>query len=234
LTAIIFSTTNEGEKIIVRAKMLATRIYREVWEIDARLEHFGVTRAELIEIVRGVVGARADAVENDPATAEGLFAYIFGTRFLRSLFRMKGYLLFRHDNIEGVEHAERPLKIIYQNVDSAALLFHNPRAVSSKGSASDRVVDAAQGSLFTEEELAASHAVKFDRIDTGVWYFCVSVNGDDVRAELSLPTRIDHGNFAGFIERIFIVGPDDWGGLRRKSEPGSGGPAEFEPVVTRK
>src|ERR1700761_7094760 len=111
--------------------MLATRHYVQPWEIDARLAPFGATRAEFIQVVVGVVGARADAVENDPATAEGLFAYIFGTRFLRSLLRTKGYLLYRHDNIEGVEHPERPLKIIYQNVDSAALLNHKPRSVSA-------------------------------------------------------------------------------------------------------
>jgi hypothetical protein len=213
--------------------MLTTRLYREPREIDARLVPFGVTRPELLKIVAGVVAARADRVENDPATAEGQFAYIFGTRFLRSLFRMKGYLLYRQDNIEGVEHAERDLKIIYQNVDLAASWLHNPRALSAKGSGSDRVIDSAQGSLFTPEELASAQAVKFDPIDTGVWYFCVSVDGDDVRAELSLPTRIENGNFADFIERIFIVGGGEWGDLMAKNKPDAG-PAEFEPVVTRK
>jgi hypothetical protein len=213
--------------------MLATRHYVQPWEIDARLAPFGATRAELIQVVVGVVGARADAVENDPATAEGLFAYIFGTRFLRSLFRTKGYLLYRHDNIEGVEHPDRPLKIIYQNVDSAALLHHKPRSLSAKGSGSAVALDAAQGSLFTEDELASAHAVRFDQIDTGVWYLCVSVVGDDVRAELSLPTRIENGNFEDFIERIFLVGPGEWGGLTVKSDDNAG-PAEFEPVVTRK
>lgn len=213
--------------------MLATRNYIQPWDIDARLLPFGATRAEFTQVVTGVVGARADKVENDPANAEGQFAYIYGTRFLRSLLRTKGYLLYRRNNIEGVEHASRPLKIIYQNVDSAALLHYKPRALSGKGSGSDREIDAAQGNLFTEEELASSHAVKFDQIDTGVWYFCVSVNGDEVRAELSLPTRIENGNFADFIERIFIIGPNEWGGLGVKSDPDSG-PVEFEPVVTRK
>jgi hypothetical protein len=213
--------------------MLATRHYAQDGEIDPRLEPFGVTRNELIKTVLGVVGARADAVENDPASAEGQFAYIFGTRFLRSLFRTKGYLLYRRDNIEGVEHPDRPLKVVYQNVDSAALLDYKPRSLSTKGSGSDRAIDAAQGNLFTEEELASAHAVRFDKIDTGLWYFCVSVNSDDVRAELPLPTRIENGNFADFIERIFIVGPGEWGGLAVKSHPNPG-PAEFEPVVTRK
>src|SRR3546814_12876712 len=61
--------------------MLTARIYKDDWSVDARLaETFGVTRDELVQVVREVVGARADAVENDPVSAAGQFAYIHGTR----------------------------------------------------------------------------------------------------------------------------------------------------------
>src|SRR4051794_33947771 len=100
--------------------MLAARIYDEEWEVDPRLIPFGATREGIFEVVRGVVGARADAVENDPVTAAGQFAYIFGTRFLRALFRSKGWLLLREDGIESVIHPERPLRIVYQSVDLAS------------------------------------------------------------------------------------------------------------------
>lgn len=213
--------------------MLATRYYLEPWDVDARLAPFGVTRAELWRIVAGVVAARADTVENDPTTGEGLFAYIYGTRFVRSLFRTKGYLLYRQDNIEGVEHSDRNLKIIYQSVDLAASWLHDPQPVSAKGSGSDRIVDSGQGSLFTAEQLSSIEAIKFEPINTGVWYFCVSVVGDDVRAELSLPSRIENGAFGRFIERIFIVGGGEWGDLVKKLQP-EDGPAEFQPVITRK
>jgi hypothetical protein len=213
--------------------VLATRCYLEPWDVDARLIPFRVTRQELFLIVGGVVAARADSVDNDPATAEGQFAYIYGTRFLRSLFRTKGYFLYRQDNIEGVEHPERNLKIIYQNVDLATSWLHDPRPLSAKGSGSDRIVDSAQGSLFRPEDLASAETIKFDQIDTGVWYFCVSINGDDVRAELSLPSAIENGAFGKFIERIFIVGGGEWGNLMLKPKP-TAGPAEFEPVITRK
>ena len=170
---------------------------------------------------------------NDPATAEGQFAYIYGTRFLRNLFRTKGYGLYRQDNVEGVQHAQRNLKIIYQSVDLAASWLHNPRPVSAKGSGSDRVVDSAQGSLFTAEQLASAEPIKFHPINTGVWYFCVSVDGDDVRAELSLPSAIVNGAFGNFIERIFIIGGGEWSDPMMKAEPNAVR-AEFEPVVTRK
>ena len=69
--------------------------------------------------------------------------------------------------------------------------------------------------------------------NTGVWYYCVSVNGDDVRAELSLPIGIDGGNFKGFVERIFILRGGDWGDIRVKDDVNTNA-VEFEPVVTRK
>src|ERR1700732_134280 len=100
--------------------MLAVRIYSDDWDIDSRLQGFGVTRAELIEVVRGVVGARADATADDPVTAEGLFAYIYGTRYLRGLFGPKKWLRHRQENIESVKHPEKNLRIIYQSVDVAA------------------------------------------------------------------------------------------------------------------
>ena len=208
--------------------MLAAQIYAEDWDVDKRLVPFGVTRADLIPIVRAVVAARADKVDDDPATAEGQFAYIYGTRHTRRAFCAKGYLRHRKEGIESVKHPDRPLKIIYQSVDLACYRPDPPRAVSGKGSGSDRVIDAAQGSLFADQPPS-----NFMQIDDGVWYFCVSVDGDDVRAELSLPLRIEDGNFGPFLERIFIVQDGEWLNLNVEREPDDG-PANFEPVVSRK
>lgn len=209
--------------------MLSAKIFAVDWDVDQRLIPFGVMRSELLTIVRAVVAARADAVEDDPLTAEGQFAYIFGTRGTRRVFCAKGYLRHRHENIESVRHPDRPLKIVYQSVDLAGSHSHTPKAISGKGSGSDRVIDAAQGSLFPSEDKPRVVA----QIDTGIWYFCVSVHGDDVRAELSLPIGIANGNFEGFIERIFVVRDGEWGQLDQQ-EASDTDPAEFEPVISRK
>ncbi len=87
--------------------------------------------------------------------------------------------------------------------------------------------------MFTEEELTEAARGRFDKIDTGIWYFCVSVNGDDVRAELSIPLGVEGGNFKGFIERIFIVRDEEWPDLAIKPD-GEADVADFEPVITRK
>jgi hypothetical protein len=213
--------------------MLAARIYAEEVEVDRRLQGFGVTREELIRIVREVVAARADAVEDDPVTAGGLFAYIYGTRHLRGVFRQKKWLRHRQENIEAVKHPGKDLRIVYQSVDLATSWIHNPRAISGKGSGADRAIDLAQGSLFTDEELNRLNPTTIEAINTGVWFFCVSVDGEDVRAELSLPASIEGRNFKDFIERIFIVAGGQWEGAK-VTPIYSADVIEFEPKVTRK
>jgi hypothetical protein len=211
--------------------MLAELIHAEDWEIDPRLQFFGVTRLELVKVALAVVAARADKTDNDPGGAEGQLAYIYGTRNTCALFRTKGWNLHRQENIQSVCHPTKDLRVVYQSVDLAARRIHRPQAISGKGSGSDRFIDVAQGDLFTEEQLSAPNLVKLGKIDAGLWYFCVSVNGDDVCAELSLPTCIKEKNFQGFIERIFIIRPGEWSKLVAKPKDDA---TEFEPFVTRK
>lgn len=213
--------------------MLTSRIYKEEWSVDARLsETFGVTRQELIAVVKEVVGARNDRVENDPISAAGLFAYIHGTRNIRGLLRTKGWHNARKDNIELVRHPDRPLMVAYQSVDLAASETHLPQAISGKGKGAERVIDEAQMSLFSLPGFELNAQIEAP-INTGLWHFCVSVVGDDVRAELSLSKGISGGNFAGFIERIFIVNKGDWDSIRVKDGENDDA-VDFEPVVVRK
>ena len=208
-----------------------TRIYSEEWDVHRRLQLFGVTRGELLAVVRGVIAARADSTDDDPAAGEGWLAYIYGTRFSRALFGTKGWHRSRDENIESIRHPSKDLSVVYQSVDFACSTEHPPRAISGKGAGADRLIEAAQGRLFSDEEIA-----KFETaivpVDSGVWFLCVSVNGDEVCAELSLPTRIN-GNFENFIERIFVVQPGEWAAAVVKDSTAME-IAEFEPVITRK
>jgi hypothetical protein len=208
-------------------------IYKDEWDVNVRLaETFGVTRDQLIQVVREVVGARADAVDNDPISAAGLFAYIHGTRNVRALFRSRGWVNETVDNIPLVKNPDRPLMVSYQSVDLACSDFHTPQAISGKGAGAERVIDEAQGWLFSPTELPPS-GLTHAPIDRGLWHFCVSVVDEDVRAEFSLSSGISGGNFKGFLERIFIVGKGEWDSLRVTGRE-DGEAVEFEPVVRRK
>jgi hypothetical protein len=209
------------------------RIIKDEWAVRNRLHAmFGVTLEEVILIVREVVGARADAVENDPINAAGSFAYIHGTRNVRALLRSKGWLLHRKDNMELVRHPDRPLTLGYQNVDLAASEGHNPQAISAKGRAAERAIEEAQGS-FMDKLVPPQPGQMPPPILAGLWHFCVSVFGNDVRAEISLSTGLIGGNFEGFVERIFILKKGDWEAMNIRPDLRSDA-VDFEPIIRRK
>lgn len=213
--------------------MLTKRLRVEDRDVDARLAEFGgITREEVHQVVREVVGARADAGPDDPLAAAGLFAYILGTRHKRALFRSKGWLADRRENIEATCHPNGHLRVAYQSVDLACDVAHNPQAISGKGNGAERVIG--QASLFSDEELAAIASQSTARPPMGMWFLCVSVNGDDVRAELSKPSGVAGGNFKPFEERVFILRKGEWEKIRVVGGGDSSDAIELEPTVRRK
>ena len=212
--------------------MLIAKVYAEEWEVDDRLAPFGVTRAEILRIIPPIVAAKADAVEDDPASAAGQFAYIYGTRVTRGLFRSKKYLLHRERGIEAVRHPDRDLKIVYQSVDLAGVRSHDPQAISGKGAGATHLID--QGLLFSDKELAALNPSTIKPLNTGIWFLCVSIDGDTVGVELSLPSTIEGDNFGKFIERIMILDPGSGAKIGMVENGDEDDAAEFEPKISRK
>lgn len=229
MTVLIFSATNEEENINMEILMIhKTQVFREDWEVDSRLVDFGVTKAELMTVVHAAAGGRADTVLHDPITAGGLFAYIYGTRALRDVLAPKGWKIDRTDNIESIYNRDTGVRIIFQNTDSAADMLRDPKALSGKGAASERVVDLAQKNIFPEFD-----EEDMQRVNKTVWFFCVAVNGERVQAELSCPLAVEGGQFSGFAERIFILSDDEWLGPRANDDSDLQG-EEFEVNITRK
>lgn len=214
--------------------MRAAKIFDKEWAVDPKLKaEFDVTRDELIHVIRQVVSARADSVDDDPLSAEGLFAYIHGTRNIRGLFKRKGWVTHREENVEAVRNPKTGKRIVYQSVDCASSNQRSPRSVTVKGPGSRRMIDLAQGGLFPDDEIREATPAWLSRFRPEIWYFCVAVNGDEVCAELSLPVSLEDGNFSGFFERIFILTGGDWAGLS-VIEDSDADVVEFEPQVTRK
>lgn len=210
--------------------MLVAKVYAEEWEIDERLVPFGVTRTEILRIIPVIVAAKADAVDDDPASAAGQFAYIYGTREMRGLFRSKKYLRHRERGIEAVRHPDRDLKIVYQSVDLAGVRSHDPKAISGKGAGASHLID--QTMLFSDKELDALNPSTIKPLNTGTWFLCVSIEDDIVGVELSLPSTITDDNFGRFIERILILVPGS--GTKLDFAVDDDDAAEFEPKISRK
>ena len=182
--------------------MLEAKIFKEDWEVDSRLNSFGVTKDELMTAVQMAVSARADSVAHDPVTAPGTLSYIYGTRGIRDVFAAKGWIPDCTFGIESIYDPDTGTKIIFQNTDSACE-DRNPKAISAKGRASEMAIMLASKYLPGMEEC--------QKLLRGpVWYLCVFANGDDVRAELSRPLSVEGGQFSAFFERIFILNHGEW------------------------
>ncbi len=209
--------------------MIHNKVYKDDEDITSRLSEFGVTKDDLMKIVHAAAGGRNATVPNDPITAGGHFAYIYGTRALRDVFLAKEWKRDREHNIESVLNPKDRTKIIFQNVDHAADPSRIPKALSAKGAASERIVDFAQQSLFPEFDKEDE-----EKANASVWFFCVSVQGEHVRAELSRPYSLAGGQFNGFIERIFILQNEDWSNIDITNNDDILAPEEFDVNITRK
>ena len=211
--------------------MTTARIFKTEWQVQERLAQLDTSRNELIEIARRAAAARADATDDDPNSAGGLLSWIYGTRALRKTFRPKGWKRNRADNIESVVHRTRRLKFIFQNADVACEDFVEPQGISSKKSASERLVKAAQFSLFPDDEQDEQQRLE----GATVFYFFVAVDdGGEITAEFSCPRDIEGGQFKGFHERIFIVNKGDLDTVVLPEIDADGDDQDFDVAVTRK
>ena len=211
--------------------MLKTRFYTAEHDVDRKLSWFGVTRAELIEVARQTLAARTDAIDIDVRSMPGQLSHLYGTRHLRMLFLNKGGRIDRAENVESIVIEKLSAKIVFQNVDQACSLFHSPLAISAKGPAANRMISNAQGRLFSPSE--APEVVRPDalsKLNSTVWCFCMSSDGDNVNVELSLPSHLNGNNFSSFLERIFIVVGGEWG---RSIVPDNDEFVEVLPTITR-
>ena len=213
--------------------MVPTRILKTEWQVEERLRQLGTSRAELIDIAERAAAARADSTDDDPNSAGGLLSWIYGTRALRGVFRPKGWKRNRADNIESVVNRTLKLKFIFQNADCACADFVEPQGISYKKNASERLVKAAQPSLFPEWEREQEEKRRVSNV--AVFYYFVAVDEEgDITSELSRPRDIENGQFKGFHERIFIVNKGDLDAVTLPQADPDEDDQDFDVVVTRK
>ncbi|WP_247354319.1 hypothetical protein [Bradyrhizobium sp. 160] len=212
--------------------MPADRILERDYEVASRLDQLGLSASELISVVQQAVAAKANFVLNHPLNAAGQLSYIYGTGAVREVLRLKGWQIDRTDNIEATYNPETGMKIVFQNADSACDDGRDPKAISDKGPAASRAVDGGQMFLFPEYAEEEREALR--RKNAALWYLFVYINGDDVRAELSFPKRIEDGQFKGFNERIYIIRRGEWASMIPGVAVGEGPAQDFEINVTRR
>lgn len=196
-------------------------------EVRSRLKELGITRADLLDVVRAAVGARRSASSFHPASAGGLLSWIEGTAQLRRIFLPQGWELCRRENVESIYNPTTKIKVVFQNAEHAGDPVSDPVAASKKGAGSARAVESGQYELFPsirEREVA--------EINAPTWCLFVYADGGDIRAEFSCPRAIIDEQFYGFHERILLVQRGDW----EMPDPllDEIPPMEFEVPVSRK
>ncbi|HEY4140478.1 MAG TPA: hypothetical protein VGM57_03640 [Pseudolabrys sp.] len=212
--------------------MAADRIFAQDYEVGSRLDQIGLTVADFLAVVHQAVAAKAGFVPNQPLNAAGQLSYIYGTGALRDMLRSKGWVIDRTGNIEATYDPVSGMKIVFQNADSACDDARDPKAISDKGPAAEQAVDLGQKSLFPEYE--KEERAKRKQMNASLWYLFVYIEGDDVRAELSFPKRIEDKQFSGFNERIYILKPGEWASMMPKRDDDEPPAQDFEINVTRK
>ncbi len=89
-----------------------SKIYSDEWSVTSRLrEVFDATRQDFIPIIEEIVGAMADAVDDDPSFTAGMFGHIHGVRNTRGMFRQKGWQRLSKNGNELVKHPEKDLSV---------------------------------------------------------------------------------------------------------------------------
>jgi hypothetical protein len=211
-------------------------------EVSNRLEDIGVTKEQLLEVVRSMQAAKNGCTDNDPPSAPGWSAWRDGTRRLREVLAPSGWVKDDTDMISSAFHKANGIRLLVCNTDSGTGLEESePQNCSFKGSATDRAINSNEVQILMTSILDQSlpdDVVPFDPAANDLvkivhWYLCVYINGEAVRAELSCPVKIASGYFSAFHERIILIGDQDGGGvpLRRKKPDDD---ADVEIPVTRK
>jgi hypothetical protein len=175
---------------------------------EQEMAQFGLTLPIAQKVARVASAGRASALDIDVAFAPGMFSHIYGHRQLRRELLPRGWRLGRQNNVESVVNDELGIQIVFQNVDMACDLGQSPQAISGKGAGARKLVqDGLQGELWDKPTIGTNSGQSISRygVTPSVWMFCVSDDGNRLRAELSKPENFEGNQFGRFSKRIFVL-----------------------------
>jgi hypothetical protein len=181
----------------------------------------------LLEAVRAAVAGRAGATDNDARSAAGYGAWNSPTRRLREVYReFKGWEKFEENGVEGILNHNLKLRIVVVSTDEGTCdLESSPRNRTPKGPARKSNIDLNnQMSLFGK-------SLPVIRAGYQTLELCIFDDGNDVRAELSLPVGFEDKRFLQFAERIFLIDPGEWIKIAIDSDENGD---DIEPEVRRR
>jgi hypothetical protein len=203
-------------------KFVEAKVYREPWEVDARLAELQLDRTKLLLVRTKALAMAANANLFFPVNGPGTLAYHYGTAALREGFIGKIWRIARPNGVECIRNEDRKLQVAFANVDYAGDDEIKPRPRSHKGSGAERL---GMGLFQNLPEYAP--------VQADGWKFYYLMVDERGAAELTRPT-IEKGTFTFWPERIYLSDGSD-----HKLDPvlglDEGDVAdEFDPQVIRK
>jgi hypothetical protein len=214
--------------------MRQTVVISEPVDAEQEMSYLGLKLALAQKVARGASAGRASALDIDVAFAPGMLSHIHGNRHLRLELLPLGWRMGRFNNVESVISDELGIQLIFQNVDMACDVAHSPQAISGKGSGSRQLVQNGLQSELWEKPAnppTDGNQVNSKRgVTPSVWMFCVSDDGNRLRAEVSKPTYFEGNQFEDFSKRIFVLDEESGTGPEFTVNPASGddGEGDFE------
>ena len=174
-----------------------------------------------------MISGRGNCTANNAKSAPGYYAWDYGTRRSREIFR-DDWEPFEQSGVEGIINHKLKLKVTIVSTDSGTCdKTRSPRNRTPKGPATERMTDLnGQYELLPREVKSSPDGYMW-------WELCVYDNGHEVRAELSTPIDFEGAHFIKFGERIFLVNPREWKDIRI-IKPDASDPVEFDIDIRRK
>ena len=195
-------------------------LFNDIDECELRLKlKFGITKNDLVEVVKQTILARSDVTPNHPINAKGTYSYNEGIRYLRELLVPRGWTNDRPNNLEAVTSKDKTISLVFQNATHASDPITIPQPISKKGPGCAKAIQERMGDLFPSDK---ARAEKEEQSNNMLWFFCVAIkeveNRIFVSAELLCPERIREQYFEGFVERIVILRDEDMSEINQPLE----------------
>ena len=189
----------------------------EDFEVVPLLTQMALDKAGLIEAVRYAHAERKLCTANDANGFEAITVYDKTARGLREIYGGGPWEKDESNGQAGIQHVGLRLRIVPCNFDEDCASLRDPSNRSPKGEVSKaKAMCNATGWLFKREEIAPQAGAEFLTWILGVR----SVDGEPLRAELSLPIKFDSNFYTGFAKRIILLdGSEDDETARRHEGP---------------
>jgi hypothetical protein len=117
----------------------------EPLDVARRLAQFGMTRDQLLEVVRACVSGAGNVTENDPPGTHGWETYRFGVRRFREVLRPESWRPDNTDGLATIVNEQLKMRIAVVNTDADTGVpdpYKFPQNRNKKGLTAEKAVEA--------------------------------------------------------------------------------------------